>query len=91
MSFSSKENFKEVSTGQDILHTNSSVIKPKMGVTPGMKILRKKLNTKTKQKKTASTKKLPKLLLYVLSSVRGYRCVSKEAEKPLLKYIKQQR
>lgn len=60
--FSPKKNFKKVLAGQDIPYTNSGVTKLKERVTPGMKILKKESNAKTKQKKTVSTKKLPELL-----------------------------
>ena len=70
--FSPKKNFGEVPAGWNILHTNFSVTKPKEGVTPGIKILKKEPNAKTKQKKTILTKKLSELLLHVLSSARGY-------------------
>ena len=60
--FSPKKNFKKVLAGQDIPYTNSGVTKLKKRVTPGMKILKKESNAKTKQKKTVSTKKLPELL-----------------------------
>ena len=71
LSSSLKENFKEVQAGWDIPHTNFSVTKPKKGVTSGIKILKKKPNAKTKQKKTTSTKKLPELLSHVLPSACG--------------------
>ena len=89
--FSSKEKPKKVSTGWDISHTNFSVTKPKEGVTPGIKILKKEPDAKTKQKKTVSTKNSPKLLPHILPNIRGYRCVSKEAEKSPVKYIVPQR
>ena len=83
----SKKHFKEISAVQDIPHTNFGVTKSKEGVTLGMKILKKKPNAKTKQKKTASTKKLPELLLHVLPNTCGYQCVSKKTEEPPAKYI----
>ena len=89
--FSPKKNLKEVLAGRHIPHTNSGVTEPKERVIPGMKILRKKPNIKTKQKKIASTKKLPELLPHVLPSANGYRCMSKKAEEPLSKYIIPQR
>ena len=57
---SPKKNFGEVLADWDIFHTNFSITKLKEGVTPGMKILKKEPNAKTKQKKTVLTKKLPK-------------------------------
>ena len=37
-----------------------------------MKILKKELNVKTKQKKTVSTKNLPKLLPHMLLNIQDY-------------------
>ena len=69
---SPKEKSKKVPAGWDIPHTNFSVIEPKEGVTPRMKILKKELNVKTKQKKTVSTKNLPKLLPHMLLNIQDY-------------------
>ena len=89
--FSFKGNNKKIPAGQDIPHTNSGVYKSKEGITPRRKILKKEPDTKTKQKETASTKKLLELLLYMLPSAHRYQCVSKQAERLLSKYIVPQR
>lgn len=49
--------------------------------------MKKEPDTKTKQKETASTKKLLELLSHMLPSARRYQCVSKQAERLLSKYI----
>lgn len=56
-----KENVKEVQAGYDISHTNFDVTKPKKRIISGIKILKKESNAKTKQKKTASTKKVTRI------------------------------
>lgn len=46
--FSFKKKPKKVPTGRDILYRNFGVTEPKKEVTPGIKILKKKPNVKTK-------------------------------------------
>ena len=69
---SPKEKLKKVLASRDIFNINFGVIESKKRVTSGMKILKKKTDAKTKQKKTASTKKLQKLLPYMLPSAHRY-------------------
>ena len=88
---SPKEKSKTVLAVQDISYTNFDVTKPKERITSRMKILKKEPDAKTKQKKTVPTKNSPKLLPHVLPNARGYQYVSKETEKPLVKYIMPQR
>ena len=92
MSFSSlKEKLKKVPAGRDISYTNFGVTEPKKKEIPGIKILKKEPDAKTKWKETVLIKNSPKLLLHMLPNARGYRCVSKEAEEPPAKYIMSQR
>ena len=79
---------KEVPASQGFLHTNFGVCRPKEGVTPKRKILKREPNTNMKKNEISSTRNLLALLSHVLPNVYGYQCVSKEiAKEPPPRYI----
>lgn len=84
---SPKENLKKISADRVALRTNSGVCGPKEGVTPGRKILKREADINVTKNKATPTRNSAELLLHVLSNARGYRCVSKEAEEPLPRYV----
>ena len=80
---SPKENVKEIPAAWAVPRTNFGVCRPKKGVTPGRRILKKEADTNMTKNKMISTRNLAGLLLHMLSNACRYQCVSKKAaEKP---------
>lgn len=88
-----KIGIKDVPAGRGFPHTNSGVCRPKKRITPEKRILKREADTSVVKNKTTYTRNSAKLLSHMLSNVRGYQCISKEAaaEKPPSKYIMPQK
>ena len=82
-----KKNVKEIPAGQVGPCIDSGVCKPKEGVTPRKKTLKREADTKMTKNKVTLMRNSAELLPHVLPNARGYRYVNKEAEKLLFMYI----